>query len=234
MLPALVLPLAGWSNNGNSNGFRTHDWIVERAWRVLGRPKWFKSKIARSASDDPDTQLKDYDNHNYDIWGARRGHGDKKVKEVFNQAVAAYKTGDYHETSRLIGLMSHYYADLNSPLHTDDLPGEKRMRRHYERWVDIRMVVNRLIKGSSPWPIVTFDGRHFIKKPGRLARRAAKAAHEDYDLLVSEYNGDGFDSTVTAITERNLNRAVNGLADLIYSVQRTARTQMDHSSNIRR
>lgn len=216
----ILMPLTlGWANGpNNGNGFGTHDWILKEARDALGRPAWFKYEVARRASDDPDTVLRDGKNHTFDIWGDARTAGPEKIADLFNRAVVELRAGNQRAAGRTIGLMSHYFADINSPLHTDNLPAEKRMFKGYESAVET--LTDEPDEASFT---VSFDGKDYIKNVRRFSRKSAILAHADYKALVAEYNLAGFDATVTAITQRNLNRAVNRLADLIYSVKRRAR-----------
>lgn len=216
----ILMPLnLGWANGPKKgNGFGTHDWILKEAWDALGRPSWFKYEVARRASDDPDTVLRDGKNHTFDIWGDARTGSPKKIAELFNRAVGELRVGNQRAAGRSIGLMSHYFADINSPLHTDNLAAEKRMFDSYENAVE-----TRTDEPDEATFTVSFDGKNYIKNVRRFSRKSAILAHADYKTLVAEYNLAGFDATVTAITRRNLNRAVNRLADLIYSVKRRAR-----------
>lgn len=216
----ILMPLnLGWANGPKKgNGFGTHDWILKEAWDALGRPSWFKYEVARRVSDDPDTVLRDGKNHTFDIWGDARTGSPKKIADLFNRAVGELQAGNQRAAGRSIGLMSHYLADINSPLHTDNLAAEKSMFDSYENAVE-----TRTDEPDEASFTVSFDGKNYVKNVRRFSRKSAILAHADYKNLVAGYNLAGFDATVTAITRRNLNRAVNRLADLIYSAKRRAR-----------
>lgn len=205
----------GWANGPDGgNGFGTHDWLFNRAWKALDGPDWIKYRMALRATDNPDTIFKDFEFHVYDRWGAKYGRAPKKVQELFDKTVPAYRAGDFETASRLLGRMSHYFSDVNNPLRTDASSAENLMRASYER------AVSR--ETSSPDKKLyafKFDGRDYVSDPAQFTRDVAVLAHADYKALVDEFNRNGMNDKVRAITKRRLNRAANGMADLIYSVR---------------
>ena len=113
--------------------------------------------------------------------------------------------------------MSHYFADVCSPLATAESPAEERMRSQYEAAVEDR--TDALDKNDS-W--VRFDGVTPVSSPSALTVKVATQARGDYSRLVSTFNRSGFDPTVQAITIRSLDRAANGLADLLVDLRNDA------------
>ncbi|MEW6189343.1 MAG: hypothetical protein AB1466_04435 [Actinomycetota bacterium] len=129
-----------WSNGGDGgNGFGTHDWILKEALDTIpSYTSWLDYNAAQQATDDPDTIFHDYYYHVYDIWGETYGNSPLKVQEYFDQAIQYLKQKDYHHASIAVGLMSHYWADTNNPLHTDQCDDEDKMLSNYELAVNTR------------------------------------------------------------------------------------------------
>ncbi len=220
ILIIMLLLTVGWSNGPKKgNGFGTHDWIIKEAWDALGRPKWFNFKAARLKSDNPDTVLNDPKNHYYDRWGPKRyGKAPQKIDRLFNEAVESYRQKKYDKTSRIIGLMSHYFSDINNPLHTDRVKYRRRMHKNYE--TDVTKRTNVV---DERYFIAKFNGKTYVSDVSVFAIKAASEAHKHYKPLFYNYNRYGFNTKVKKITKKRLNRAVNGLADLIFSVKKRAR-----------
>ena len=65
-----------------------------------------------------------------------------------------------------------------------------------------------------------FDGYTATKNVTALAKNTAGASHKQYSALVNGYSADGMSPAVVAITAKSMNRAANGLADLIISIKR--------------
>jgi len=226
-LVALTLLLSpaqafAWGNGpGRSgNAFGTHDWILSEANRMAATQgaTWVNTSVALPATDDPDTKLKDFSSHNYDRWGKKEGTADRLVAAYYSQAVGYLAAGNIDAASRSVGLLSHYYADINNPLNTDNAKAESRMHTKYDKAVDSRL--NALGKNAS-W--VTYDGYSHVGNPAALAISSARSAHGSYSTLVNQYNRRGYNNkTVRTITMRSVNRATNGLADIIVSIQEDA------------
>ena len=219
----LLLPFTfGWANGDNSgNGYGTHDWLMFKAWDALGRPDWVKYKTSIRSTDDPDTAFKDFKYHAYDRWGASYGFAPLKVRALFDQAVDEYLNADNKALAVTIGRMSHYFTDINNPLHTDASPAENQVHRLYERAVG--KTTNYGSRNDYP---VNFDGRDYIRDPAQYTRDIAAISHGEYAALVKTLNEDGFSRQARSITKRRLNRAANGLADLMYSIRKKA-TKVD-------
>ncbi len=220
---ALTVPATAlaWQNgkSRSGNGFGTHDWIVLEAssYAAAHGVSWLDTNTALNASDDPDTHVRDQRYHTYDRWGKRSGYADRKVRAWYQQAVASLRAGDTRTASYAVGMMSHYYADACDPLHTDDVAAEKRMHDRYEKAVDARLARPRW---NAAW--VHYDGYRHVTDPAAATVSAARSSHGSYSKLVNEYNKRRFSSTTSKITQASLSRAVNGLSDLIVSIQEDA------------
>ena len=94
---------------------------------------WLDLQLALDAVDDPDTVLRDFGYHAYDRWGkVHRGKALSRADRYYEAVVAALEVGDTTTASRSLGLLTHYYTDICSPLHTDGPRRDTRMHRRYE------------------------------------------------------------------------------------------------------
>ena len=218
-LLALLLPAVAqaWSNGGNGgNGFGTHDWILREATRLAAArgADWVILRVAEPKTDDPDTVLHDTWYHIYDVWGSHYGDAPTKVLSNYRLALAARKAGDWTAASKYVGLMAHYYGDICNPLHTDQCDAEDRMHSSYET------AAQKYTDGkgeNAGW--VTFDGYQARSDVVAFTKATAATSHKSYSTLVKGYNSGGMNATVLSITKKAMNRAANGLADLIISIK---------------
>ena len=235
---ALVLPAAGFAvatrttewgtgqTEGNYNG--THGWIMYNGALLASNHgvKWINYGLAVERSAWPDTHFNDHIDHNYNWWGSypsyydsswplHFGNPEGKVQKYYNAAVAALRAGDTDAASINIGYMSHYFADIHQPLHTQESAKEtSALHTSYENHVD-----GMLSSYDSHRSWIKDDGYQYIANPSKFTVSEATWAHGYYSDLVNNYYSDGFNSTVEDITSSCLNRAVNGLSDLIVSAQ---------------
>jgi hypothetical protein len=218
-LLALLLPAVAqaWSNGGDGgNGFGTHDWILREATRLAAAhgADWVILQVAEPKTDDPDTVLHDTWYHIYDVWGSPYGDAPAKVLSNYRLALAARKAGNWSAASKYVGLMAHYYGDICNPIHTDQCAAEDRMHSSYEtaaqKYTDS--------KGENDgW--VTFDGYKARTDVVAFTRATATTSHKSYGALVKGFNSGGMNAAVLSITKKSMNRAANGLADLIISIK---------------
>ena len=221
LVALLALPSAAlaWSNGDDGgNGFGTHDWILREAARLAAERDagWVILKVAEPKTDDPDTVFHDTWYHVYDVWGPTHyGDAPTKVMKYYAKALAARKAGNWTAASKYAGLMAHYYGDICNPLHTDQIAAEDRMHSSYE--TAAQQYTDE--KGEhSAW--VTFDGYKARTDVVAFTKATATTGHKSYTALVKGYNRGGMNATVLAITRKAMNRAANGLADLLISLKR--------------
>jgi hypothetical protein len=227
LLVALALllspaPAHAWSNGGDyGNGFGTHDWVLYEANRLAEKRgyHWLRLGTALRATDNPDTKLHDTYHHVYDVWGAAHyGDAPDRVQALFAKAVGQLNDGRPRAASYTFGLLSHYYADICNPTHTDSSAREDDMHARHESATQTRTDE----KGEHrAW--IRFNGIQVRTGARAPAMRAAGSAHQYYWKLVRVYNASGWNTTTRTITKKGLNRAVNDLADLIVSVRKAAR-----------
>ena len=220
-LAALLLaPSAAraWSNgDDHGNGFGTHDWVLQEADRLAAKKNagWVKLSVALPRTDDPDTVLHDFYYHVYDVWGSSYGDAPKKVSQYYRRALAARKAGDWNAASKWAGFMAHYYADICNPIHTDQADAEDKMHSSYETKAQ---TYTDSVGENRGW--ITYDGYEATTDVVAFTRKTATASHQSYSALVKGYNSGGMSATVLSITKKSLNRAANGLADLLISIKK--------------
>lgn len=219
---ALAVPQAalGWENGvPGGNGFGTHDWVLAAGNRlaVAQGTSWLDLDTAMAASAEPDRIRGDQRYHHHDRWGKRYGYAEVRVASLYSQAVKLYRAGDRAGASRKVGLMSHYYADICSPLHTDDSRAESKVHGRFERAVDAL-----LRSPSSYWWWASYDGYTRVSNASSYTKSSAKKAHASYTSLVRGYNRKGFKGAPLPIARKSLSRAANGVADLVMSIQQDA------------
>jgi hypothetical protein len=206
-----------WANGPKGDGFGTHDWLLYRANEIARAQGhgWLEFTAAQPLTDDPDTQLHDTVNHVYDITDTPGyGSAPERVAKLFDRAVLQLRAGDRAGASRTVGLLSHYYTDINNPLHSDQSAAEERMHQRYEQKVN---QYTDHADENAAW--VTAKPFILVTDPAAFTREAAAEAAPSYTSLVTEYDARGFDTRVRDITRASLDRAANGLADLIGSVE---------------
>ena len=233
--PALGIPdiyTPQWGNGNNGGYWRgTHGWVMYNSALMASHHgvTWMNYDIAIDASAWPDTKFADNIDHNYDRWGNYPswynsswhqpfGNPQYKVRDYYNQAVAALRRGDTYTASKDIGLMSHYFADVHEPMHTEESARETRaVHTNYEARVD-----SELSSTGSHQGWIDDDGYQHIASPSGFTVSEAVSSHSHYSTLVNNYADHGFNSTVEDITSHQLNQTVNGLSDLIVSIQNDA------------
>ena len=214
-LPAVAL---AWSNGPRSaNGFGTHDWVLREANRLAAKKNanWVRLSVALPHTDDPDTVFHDTYYHVYDVWGSKYGNAPKKVSEYYAKALKARKAGNWTAASKYVGIMAHYYADICNPLHTDQTAKEDRIHSDYES--DAQDYTDA-VGENRDW--VKYDGYKARTNVVGFTKATATSSHKQYTTLVDSYSAAGMNGAVLAITAKSMNRAANGLADLIVSIQR--------------
>jgi hypothetical protein len=216
LLLAQATPALAWSNGtGGYNSYGTHDWVLDKALDALGhRADWVCVRAALRATDDPDSKDGlDHASgtwwHVYDVWGDEYGAAPEAVEVWFRRAQQRLDRGKECAASRALGIMAHLLADVAQPMHTDgSLTAENRVHGPYESAVDSRSEIGDNVYSFD------FDGVD-PAAPYRRAVRVAHQAHRLYSVLVRTYDAHGYNARVARITQRQLNRAANAVADLI-------------------
>ena len=217
-LVALPAVAQAWSNGPNGpNGFGTHDWILKEAVRLAAKKGagWVNLRVALPHTDDPDTVFHDFYYHVYDVWGSHYGDAPKKVALYYGKALAARKAGNARAASRYVALMSHYFADICNPMHTDQCAAEESIHSRYES--DAQKYTDQPGEHRA-W--VRFDGYRARTSVAGFTKKVAGVSHTHYFKLVNGYRASGMSAEILTITKKRLNAAANGLADLIIGIKR--------------
>lgn len=227
---ALILILSwpavafAWANGpAGGSGYGTHDWVLDQAITLSARhggASWVDRDVALAATDDPDTALHDFYHHVYDTTGKTYGDAPVRIEALFLQAVGELKSGDRRSASASLGLLSHYYADICNPMHTDQTPAEERVHSRYEDAVDD----DTSLPGMNAAWITALEERPSSEEGVRAAAAAAEV-NSAYAELVREFASRGRDTVVDRITREALNRAVNDVAAVIDDISREAGVQ---------
>ncbi|MHA1227021.1 MAG: hypothetical protein ACTSPV_09800 [Candidatus Hodarchaeales archaeon] len=195
-------------------GWPSHHLIAEKAvenldseWQTL-----FESLIAtvKGGSILPDTwhDLGDTPNHLYYPENPSGTTGPQAIHRWFDFYVGNLSIGNYKDAVFAGAIMSHYWADLNIPVHTDEYwPGHSAFES------DINAHLSEFTLGA-----ITVDTN--IPDIEQYAIDAATYAHQYYDVIRDAYpDGTQNDEVVTnatikVIVEEQLTRAISGLASL--------------------
>lgn len=187
MVVALVIGLdpptaRAWS-------YHTHRKIVSDAFARMPQPfvtrfQPYRNQILRG-STDPDSLLRDFENHVHHVHGGHRKAGTPTfIKKSFDELVARFRRGDPDETVAYhLGLLAHYIADLNQPLHTDGAnvdPQESNYHMTFEHDVQ-----GRLSRIPVQVPINLLP----VTEPAKRVREMALAANAHYLTIGAAYKG---------------------------------------------
>lgn len=217
LLSAIASPVSAWSNGVEGpDSFGTHDWILKKAIKAAGRDaSWVRVLVALRATDDPDTEDGiDHASgtwwHVYDEWGDTYGGAPEAAKVWFRRTKRRLAKGRERAASKALGYLAHIVGDVANPMHTDQRDREERIHSPYEQDVDER--IDRYG--------FRHDGRDRALPYGRTLA-VARQAHRSYFDLIRGYNRHGYNRKVHRITNRQLKRGANALADLLTALGRS-------------
>lgn len=208
---SITEPLYPWS-------YHTHRKITSDAIRLMpdafkGEFSAYKEHFLRGATD-PDTLLKDFRNHVYHPYDSYQS-GLSRIQELFNKLVEMVENKcEPEKIAYIFGLISHYIADINQPLHTDGVrrdPDESTYHAKFER--DLNRYLSNLVLPKIKYKPVTRirDRTHSM----------AIDANRHYDEIGSAYkNGLGI-SDVKNMAFRQIDKSIQNIVDFwlgIYSV----------------
>jgi hypothetical protein len=219
LLAGLSGPALAWGNGPDSgNGYGTHDWIVDQAFKVFGAdlPSWLEKDTALLATDDPDKVFYATNEHVFNEKGYGRGAVDR-IMTYYHEALAAHQAGDDHTASIAFGWMAHYYGDILQPFHTNYAAiDRKTSHSRYEH------LVGDLTSGASQSPgWMTPDRTPDVVSDVRGAAIAAAAYSRRYfPELYREFhaNETRLNARVIQITGSVLKRASSDVANMLHSI----------------
>ncbi len=164
-----------------------------------------------SSSLAPDITIRDWENHE---WNIHREPGDKTVAPARIAALARdfldnlrQEPADLAAAAVNIGLLSHYLADLNQPLHTDDYADDNDGIHFWYEW-DAYQHQGEFQPRSR--------GLRFREDIYQTAVAAARRANLYYQAIMDAYqegNEDSY-SHVRQLTRLNYRHAVEDIADV--------------------
>lgn len=195
-------PIWSWSG-------KTHQRIVENVLNYM--PKDFQRRITPykneilEGSIAPDRVYRDFQNHIYDF-KTKKGEGIKKVRDKYYQIISFIRD---KKPWRLIafelGVLSHYIADLNQPLHTSSSYEEKGFHSKYEK--DAEQIVPRKLRSLS-----------FISRPAQYIFNSAKNAHLYYYDIERAYTNNKGWKDVSSLTQKQIDKSMEDVANYWYSI----------------
>jgi hypothetical protein len=220
-----IAPVTAWSNRGD--GYGTHDWILDQALRLLDDRGighgWVDRDIALKATDDPDTVEVAADpsrkiEHTYTATG-RVGGAIHRITEHYAKLVRAYDANDDDEASYQLGMLSHFYADIAMPYHTNQ--AAQTADAEHEAY---ELLVNDLTRGPTDKPgwSVANTNWNVSNMPNVRTAAVAMAAYSRarYQTVHDNFapSDNSLSGPVENVTQDVLIRASGDLADLIKSV----------------
>jgi len=187
-------PLHAWS-------YHTHRKITADAVRLM--PESFRREFSGQkshflkGSTDPDILVKDFMNHVYHPGGTAVG-GYYRIQQLFDKAVELIRTNQSADSiAYVLGLMSHYIADINQPLHTagrDSDENESEYHSIFER--DLNPVLKELV-------LPKIEYRPVTSLEERVKAMAIEANRYYDDIGVAYRNGSGL-ASVRAMAEKQI------------------------------
>ncbi len=201
----LVFPgnLSAWS-------YHTHRKITSDAMRLM--PESFRKEFLShkshflKGSTDPDTMIKDFTNHAYHPDGSHDA-GLYRIQDLFNRAVELIRNRESSDkTAYVLGLMSHYIADLNQPLHT---AGKERDANESDYHSPFERDLNAHLKNLS---LPQIDYRP-VESPQQRVKSMTIEAVRYYDQIGAAYRGGKGLSQVTEMAERQIAASIQNVVD---------------------
>jgi len=229
LLPLLflfALIFSAWPGRALAWGYHTHRKLTAEAFKHM--PEAFQNRFSRQkksflkGSTDPDMLIKDFTNHIYYLDGTQTG-GLYRITDLFNRAVELLRSGESDEKSAYVmGLMSHYIADLNQPLHTagkERDPYEDAYHSLYEG------EINHSLRNFN----LVCSNERLITSIEERVREMVGAANRHYDEIGMSYRAGTNLAPLMEMTGRQLNASLQHIVDFwataLYSANFNASTQ---------
>jgi hypothetical protein len=155
----------------------------------------------------PDLVLMDWNNHEWNVHSSEGGQGGApaRVEALFATILEGLKEEepDYRKLANDLGLLAHYLADINQPLHTDDADLEGLVHAGYELDVFSRQSTFSFLD----------HGRRFFLDPYTETVGMALSANRYYDQIMESYvGGTGYEG-LERIMALQLQNAVDAIMD---------------------
>jgi len=219
MLCLADTPAQAWS-------YHTHRKITSDAVRLM--PESFRREFAGKkshflkGSTDPDTLIKDFTSHVYHPDGSATD-GLYRIQQLFDKAVELVRNGqDPDGTAYVLGLMSHYIADINQPLHTagrDYDANESEYHTQFER--DLNPFLKEIKLPTVEYqPVTSVEER---------VKAMAKEANRHYDEIGIAYRDGRGLAPLREMAERQIAVATQQIIDFWLGVYLAAGRTFDQS-----
>lgn len=212
------------SNSLLAWGYHTHRKLTAEAFRNM--PEAFQARFSKQkksflkGSTDPDTMIKDFMNHIYYPDGSQTG-GFYRIQDLFNRSLELLSSDASDEkTAYVMGLMSHYIADLNVPLHTagsERDPDESSYHSSYESDIN-RNLRNFRFSFARERPLYEIEER---------VKEMTSEARKHYDEIGASYRAGTDLKPLMAMTEKQLNAALQNIVDFWSAVLRSAKFDLN-------
>ncbi len=197
-------------------GLPVHMYFVEKATANLPNATWrnaflwYMSEL-KTGSTTPDQVFQDWPNHLYYIPHTDNSTtADIAVNRWYNFVVNNFSQGNWKDGFFAAGVMSHYFTDINIPVHTGPY-----WEGHPAYEKDINNHLSEFEVTLQPPALVTNITDFVIQH--------ATWAHEYYSLIHEAYPSSSSvalstNQTIWNITELQMSRAINGLTSLWYTI----------------
>jgi DNA uptake protein ComE-like DNA-binding protein len=191
-------------------GYHTHRKIAAEAFEAM--PQEFRLRFASQkksflkGSTDPDILIKDFTNHIYHPNDSQKG-AYFRIKSLYEKTVELIRNNESDEKIAYVsGLMSHYIADINQPLHT---AGRRRDPNEGDYHSRFEKDVNRHLKNLS---VPAFEFLKLRSIQDRV-KEMANEAHIYYDQIGQAYRSGGELPVIRELTEQQIYRSIKHVAD---------------------
>ncbi len=211
-----VRPAQAW-------GSKTHKKITSDAYHIM--PKGFRELLGETAktkpalrplldaSIEPDTTLKDFQNHVFHIHGFKMGNGPFKVEELAKEIVTdIQKKAPRAQIAQKLGWLAHYIADLAQPLHTGVATWEGIEEKAYHAACE-KDADDHVYEFG-----VYFDGAFAVERISARMVYEALWANQYYAQLEEMYTSGKRWQAAKPILAKCYSRAVNNVVDIWYSI----------------
>ncbi len=206
----LCLTLTVCCSTAGAWSYHTHRKLTADAVRLM--PEAFRNEFSGQkasflkGSTDPDTLIKDFTNHVYHPDGSMVD-GLYRIQDLFKTAVELIRNNtDPDKTAYILGLMSHYIADLNQPLHTagsERNPDESEFHTRYERDLNSHLRDLEL-------PQIIFRP---VTDQEQRVKEMTSNANKEYGAVERAYQGGNGLSEVMEVSKRQLAASTCNIVD---------------------
>jgi hypothetical protein len=213
-------PVFGW-------GGKTHKKVTSDAYFIM--PEGFRRFLGMTGSGkdtrhpslkallegavEPDSKLKDFQNHVFHIHGYKMGNGPFRVEELVKEIVTDIQNkAPKAQIIQKLGWVSHYTADLVQPLHTGVATWEGIEEKDYHSKCEKDGDAHIYTYG------VQFDGAMVLQRVSARIVYEALWANQYYGMLEQAYTeGKKYDEARNVLSAC-YSRAVNNVLDVWYTI----------------